>query len=99
MATCDQLQRRDQSKVSLAYYSDPLLPVVHSVDKAQRGPSAASHQADALRREGVEVREDAMGQYTIDLARFGWLPAILPSETNLVESSEEEDEDAAAYHT
>jgi len=68
-------------------------------DKAQRGPSAASHQADALRREGVEVREDAMGQYTIDMSVFGWFPDVLPSEAGLVESSEEEDEDAAAYHT
>jgi methylated-DNA-protein-cysteine methyltransferase-like protein len=63
------------------------------VDKAQRGPSAASHQADALRREGVEVREDAMGQYTIDMAKFGWFPDVLPSEAELVESSEEEEEE------
>lgn len=76
---------------------DPLLPVVHCVDKVQRGPSAASHQADALRREGVEVREDAMGQYTVDLAKYGWFPDVLPSESDQVESSE--DEDAAAYHT
>jgi methylated-DNA-protein-cysteine methyltransferase-like protein len=76
-----------------------LLPIIHCVDEAQRGPSAASHQADALRREGVEVREDAMGQYTVDLARFGWFPDVLPSESGLVESSEEDDEEVAAYHT
>jgi methylated-DNA-protein-cysteine methyltransferase-like protein len=41
-----------------------------------------------------------MGQYTIDLARYGWFPDVLPSESSLVESSEEEeDEEAAAYHT
>jgi methylated-DNA-protein-cysteine methyltransferase-like protein len=52
-----------------------------------------------LRREGVEIREEAMGQYTIDLARYGWFPDVLPSEAGLVESSDEEDEEAAAYHT
>lgn len=72
---------------------------MHRIDSQQRGPSAASHQADALRREGVEIREDAMGQYTIDLSKYGWFPDVLPSETGLVESSDEEDEDAAAYHT
>jgi methylated-DNA-protein-cysteine methyltransferase-like protein len=70
------------------------------VDKRQRGPGSAGRQADALRREGVEIREDAMGQYTIDLAQYGWFPDVLPSESGLVESSdEEEDEEAAAYHT
>jgi methylated-DNA-protein-cysteine methyltransferase-like protein len=69
------------------------------VDNRQRGPGAASQQADALRREGVEVRQDAMGQYTINLAEYGWFPDVLPSESGLVESSDEEDEEAAAYHT
>jgi methylated-DNA-protein-cysteine methyltransferase-like protein len=41
-----------------------------------------------------------MGQYTIDLAQYGWFPDVLPSESGLVESSDgEEDEEAAAYHT
>lgn len=52
-----------------------------------------------MRREGVEVREDAMGQYTIDLAKYGWFPDTLPSESGQVESSDGEDEEAAAYHT
>jgi methylated-DNA-protein-cysteine methyltransferase-like protein len=52
-----------------------------------------------LRREGVEVRQDAMGQYTINLAEYGWFPDVLPSESGLVESSDEDDEEAAAYHT
>lgn len=71
------------------------------VDEEQRGPGSAGRQADALRREGVEIREEAMGQYTIDLAKYGWFPDVLPSESDLVESSggDEEDEDAAAYHT
>lgn len=68
------------------------------VDKTQRGPSAASHQADALRREGVEVTQDAMGLYSVDMGRFGWFPDVLPSEVALIESSDEEDEDAATYH-
>jgi methylated-DNA-protein-cysteine methyltransferase-like protein len=51
-----------------------------------------------LRREGVEVRQDAMGLYTVDLGEYGWFPDMLPSEADLVES-DEEDEDEAAYHT
>ena len=75
--------------------------LVFIVDKGQRGPGSASRQADALRREGVEVREDAMGQFIIDLAKYGWFPDVLPSESDLVESSDEDEEaeDAAAYHT
>ncbi|KAL7779792.1 hypothetical protein CFE70_009809 [Pyrenophora teres f. teres 0-1] len=59
-------------------------------------PSAAAHQADALRREGVEVRQDAMGLYTVDLGEYGWFPDMLPSEAALVESSDGEDADEAA---
>ena len=46
-----------------------------------------------------------MGEFTVDLQRFGWFPSVLPSEASLVESSDAEDEDdeddeeAAAYHT
>jgi methylated-DNA-protein-cysteine methyltransferase-like protein len=46
-----------------------------------------------------------MGEYTVDLQRFGWFPSVLPSEAAEGESSDEEeadeedDEDAAAYHT
>jgi methylated-DNA-protein-cysteine methyltransferase-like protein len=49
----------------------------------------------------VDVRQDAMGQYTVDLGEYGWFPDVLPSEAGLVESSDEgdEDEEAAAYHT
>jgi methylated-DNA-protein-cysteine methyltransferase-like protein len=63
-----------------------------------RGPSCAARQATALRAEGVEVSEDAMSEYTVDLGRFGWFPDVLPSEAGMVESSDE-DEDEAAYHT
>jgi methylated-DNA-protein-cysteine methyltransferase-like protein len=47
----------------------------------------------------VEVRQDAMGQYSVDLSVYGWFPDVLPSEAGLVESSDEEDEEEAAYHT
>jgi methylated-DNA-protein-cysteine methyltransferase-like protein len=47
-----------------------------------------------------------MGEYTVDLQRFGWFPSVLPSEAAEGESSDEEqseaedeDKDAAAYHT
>ncbi|EUC34522.1 hypothetical protein COCCADRAFT_35872 [Bipolaris zeicola 26-R-13] len=67
-----------------------------------RGPSAAAHQADALRREGVEVRQDGMGQYMVELDEYGWFPDMLPSEAEQIEGSdmdEDKDEDEAAYHT
>lgn len=48
-----------------------------------------------------------MGEFTIDLNRFGWFPDELPSESGLVGEEDEDDEgtededarDAAAYHT
>ncbi|KAH7070201.1 6-O-methylguanine DNA methyltransferase [Paraphoma chrysanthemicola] len=92
----------DRSKKSSTFHSGnvPWQRVINSKGGiSPRGPSAASHQADALRREGVDIREDAMGQYTVDLAKYGWFPDVLPSEAGLVESSDEEDEEVAAYHT
>lgn len=65
----------------------------------QRGPSGASRQAAVLRAEGVEVTQGALGEFTVDFGRYGWFPSVLPSEAGLVESSDEEDEEAAAYHT
>ena len=64
----------------------------------QRGPSGASRQAAALRAEGVEVTEGAMGEFTVDLEAFGWFPGVLPSEEEgvSVESSDEEEDDDAA---
>lgn len=47
----------------------------------------------------MEVRQDAMGLYTVDLGEYGWFPDMLPSEAALVESSDGEDADEAAYHT
>ena len=46
-----------------------------------------------------------MGEFTVDLQRFGWFPSVLPSEAAEAESSDDEeeededDEEAAAYHT
>jgi methylated-DNA-protein-cysteine methyltransferase related protein len=51
------------------------------------GPGGARRQAIALRREGVQVRDGPMGDYSIDIVQFGWFPDILPSE-----EAEDEDE-------
>ncbi|KAF2687156.1 DNA binding methylated-DNA--cysteine S-methyltransferase [Lentithecium fluviatile CBS 122367] len=64
-----------------------------------RGPTGASRQASALRAEGVDVTQGAMGEFSVDLQRFGWFPSVLPSEAGQAESSDEEDEEEAAYHT
>ncbi|KAF2745099.1 MGMT family protein [Sporormia fimetaria CBS 119925] len=64
-----------------------------------RGPGGAARQAAALRAEGVEVQQDAMGEFSVDMARFGWFPSVLPSEEGLEEGRDEETaEDEAAYH-
>ncbi|OCK86363.1 DNA binding methylated-DNA--cysteine S-methyltransferase, partial [Lepidopterella palustris CBS 459.81] len=56
-----------------------------------RGPSGASRQAAALRRERVHVDEGSMGEYTVDLAKYGWFPDVLPSEAP--ESSSDSDDE------
>ncbi|KZM27002.1 Alkyltransferase-like protein 1 [Ascochyta rabiei] len=92
----------DSSRKSPAFHSDnvPWQRVINSKGGiSPRGPGAASRQAGALRKEGVEVSEDSMGLYTVDFKTYGWFPNELPSEAGLVEGSDEEDEDAAAYHT
>lgn len=41
-----------------------------------------------------------MGEFTVDFQKYGWFPDVLPSEADLVESSDEqENEEEAAYHT
>ncbi|GAD92862.1 hypothetical protein CIMG_08912 [Paecilomyces variotii No. 5] len=59
---------------------------------SHRGPGSAARQAAALRREGVRVDTDAMGEMYVDLARYGWFPDRLPSEEGLTEE-DSEDED------
>jgi methylated-DNA-protein-cysteine methyltransferase-like protein len=56
-----------------------------------RGEGGAARQAAALRREGVEVERNAMGELTIDLATYGWFPDFLPSEAA---EHDEDEEDA-----
>ncbi|KAF2654486.1 hypothetical protein K491DRAFT_660037 [Lophiostoma macrostomum CBS 122681] len=92
----------DPSKKSSTYHSGnvPWQRVINA--KGGIRPSGAARHAAALRAEGIEVGQDAMGQYTVEFGRFGWFPDILPSEAGLVESSDGEDEaaeDEAAYHT
>ncbi|KAH6616361.1 6-O-methylguanine DNA methyltransferase [Boeremia exigua] len=92
----------DPEKESPAFHSGnvPWQRVINSKGGiSPRGPGAASRQADALRAEGVEVDEDSMNIYTVNLKDYGWFPDILPSETGLLESSDEDDEETAAYHT
>jgi hypothetical protein len=107
LAARDQRQRGDQSKVSLgSHYHQQ--PIVCSLTR-QRGPSGAARQAAALRREGVEVTQNAMGEFLVDFGQYGWFPPVLPSETEEADSSDEDEDedegedeeaaDAAAYHT
>jgi methylated-DNA-protein-cysteine methyltransferase related protein len=53
-----------------------------------RGPGSAARQATALRHEGVTVDQDAMGDFSIDLQRYGWFPDRLPSEEGEESDSE-----------
>ncbi|PYH87447.1 methyltransferase [Aspergillus ellipticus CBS 707.79] len=50
---------------------------------SHRGPGSAERQAEALRAEGVQVDVDAMGEFYVDVAKFGWFPEMLPSEEGL----------------
>ncbi|OAX79294.1 hypothetical protein ACJ72_06389 [Emergomyces africanus] len=45
-----------------------------------RGPGSAARQAAALEEEGVDVHADSMGEYSVELGRFGWFPDRLPGE-------------------
>ncbi|KAF2019710.1 DNA binding methylated-DNA--cysteine S-methyltransferase [Aaosphaeria arxii CBS 175.79] len=98
----------DPSKKSATYHDGnvPWQRVINAKGSiSPRGPTGASRQATALRAEGVEVERGPMGEYSIELSKYGWFPDELPSEAGLVESEseddegEEEDEEAAAYHT
>ncbi|KAA8650259.1 hypothetical protein EYZ11_003830 [Aspergillus tanneri] len=56
---------------------------------SHREPGSAERQAEALRQEGVEVDMDSMGDFYVDLARYGWFPEELPSEEGLSENGSE----------
>ncbi|RAH41534.1 MGMT family protein [Aspergillus brunneoviolaceus CBS 621.78] len=59
---------------------------------SHRGPGSAERQAEVLRAEGVEVEVDSMGEYYVDLGRFGWFPDVLPSEEGLESDGDGEGE-------
>ncbi|KAK5991908.1 Alkyltransferase-like protein 1 [Cladobotryum mycophilum] len=57
-------------------------------------PSGAQNQATALRDEGVQVTEGALGELFVDFGEYGWFPSVLPSEEEEHDDSEDdEDED------
>ena len=66
------------------------------IDAEQRGPSGASRQAAALRREQVHVDQGSMGEYSIDLATYGWFPDVLPSEAAELSSDEDDGNESEA---
>ncbi|KOS22901.1 Alkyltransferase-like protein 1 [Escovopsis weberi] len=43
-------------------------------------PSASQNQAEALRAEGVEVTQGALGEYFVSLDVYGWFPQALPQD-------------------
>jgi len=53
------------------------------------GIGGASRQADALRAEGVEVKEWG-GEFMINFDDFGWFPDMLPSEAAELEDDEDQ---------
>ncbi|CAG8984153.1 hypothetical protein HYALB_00008154 [Hymenoscyphus albidus] len=71
--------------------SDPTLPhhnnnvpwqrVINSKGTiSPRNPNGAANQAQALGTEGVTVTTNAIGEFSINLAEYGWFPRQLPSE-------------------
>ncbi|KAF2733081.1 MGMT family protein, partial [Polyplosphaeria fusca] len=84
----------DPSKKSATWHSDnvPWQRVINARGGiSPRGPSGASRQAAALRAEGVEVEQGAMGEFTVSFSKYGWFPDMLPSEEGQVESSDDEE--------
>ncbi|KIW08051.1 uncharacterized protein PV09_00995 [Verruconis gallopava] len=54
-----------------------------------RGPGSTARQAAALRKEGVQVDRNAMGEFSVDFSTYGWFPDMLPSEEEELEDSDE----------
>lgn len=89
----------DASKPSARWHSGnvPWQRVINSKGCiSPRGPSGASRQAAALRREQVHVDQGSMGEYSIDLATYGWFPDVLPSEAAELSSDEDEENESEA---
>ncbi|PGH00850.1 hypothetical protein AJ80_09102 [Polytolypa hystricis UAMH7299] len=57
-----------------------------------RGPGSAARQATALQGEGVIVHSDAMGEFSVDLGRYGWFPDRLEGDESASEEEEEEED-------
>ncbi|EPE08251.1 mgmt family protein [Ophiostoma piceae UAMH 11346] len=55
------------------------------------GALGRNRQAVALRDEGVEVTQDAMGELKVDLTQYGWFPRQLPSETTIDGDDDDDD--------
>ncbi|CRG88621.1 methylated-DNA-protein-cysteine methyltransferase related protein [Talaromyces islandicus] len=91
----DQNDENDEQGEMYHHFHDDNVPWQRIVNSkgtiSHRGPGSAARQADALRHEGVEVSQDAMGDYYIDMHRYGWFPSRLPSEDGETEDSEGED--------
>lgn len=45
-----------------------------------RGPGSTERQARALEAEGVDVGQNAMGEFTISFTEYGWFPDELPDD-------------------
>jgi len=58
----------------------PWFIIVDRADDTGSGPGSAQRQADALQQENVEATADSMGEWYVDLSRYGWFPTSLPSE-------------------
>lgn len=71
-----------KSLATLLYFAKLRLIIPHSSHALTftSGPGSAQRQAEVLRSEGVEVKEDSMGEFYIDWSSVGWFPAELPSE-------------------
>lgn len=61
---------------------------------SSRGPGTdgAQRQSDALEAEGVEVITGRMGELRVDLARWGWFPAVGSVDTGVNVADRDEDE-------
>lgn len=60
-------------------------------ENSKRGPSGASRQAAALRREGVQIERGTLGEYMVDFSIYGWFPDMLPSEAAQLEDDDSDD--------
>jgi len=57
-----------------------------------RGPGSTTRQATALRREGVTVSQNSMGEYSVDFSVYGWFPELLPSEEAELEAESDDEQ-------